>query len=315
MIHNRDKKEIIIDWCSFTIKGMTFSDILDAIKLDKLPFKPQKGNRGYQHKLNFCDQIAIQFGGREDMGVWVELNGEGCRTFEAESTMTWDDLFLWLYNTPSSHIARLDVACDDRDGCLDIDVLMESAQAGNYICRARKVRLVSSKNSRQADTANTIYFGGRQSGMIVRIYDEAAEQHVSGPWVRCEMELHNDSAGTFVELCCGDAVGNVYAGALNNYLRFVKPQADDANRSRWPTEVYWENFISSTERITLFTKKDDTYSLEKLEHQVVFQNGNAIAAYTEIFGWEELRNNIKNRTVRRNPKYDDLVTRYKLTHN
>lgn len=49
---------------------------------------------------------------RDDMGVWCEMSGQGCRTFESFSSRSWESLFSWIA-AQELKITRLDVAFDD----------------------------------------------------------------------------------------------------------------------------------------------------------------------------------------------------------
>ena len=83
---------VLYDWLSFTTKKHSPEEIVSALGLMSCPFEVVKGARGYRDRLYFSS-ISIHFNGRPDMGVWVEMSGQGCRTFETCSSIGWDKLF------------------------------------------------------------------------------------------------------------------------------------------------------------------------------------------------------------------------------
>ena len=113
---------ILYDWLSFT--APSWSDpylFVKLLGLENCSWETIKGARGYQDRLYF-NSISIHYNGRPDMGIWCEMSGQGCRTFETLSTLPnkWEALFPLLFEY-HLNITRLDVAYDDHVGILDID--------------------------------------------------------------------------------------------------------------------------------------------------------------------------------------------------
>ena len=75
---------VIYDWLSFTSKVHTPDQLIAALGLSHVPWTETKGARGYRDRKYFSC-ISIHYNGRADMGVWVEMSGQGCRTFESLS--------------------------------------------------------------------------------------------------------------------------------------------------------------------------------------------------------------------------------------
>ena len=122
-----EKENIVLyDWLSFTSKNHTPEQLIEALGLTHCPWQDTKGAHGYRDRKYFSC-ISVHYNGREDMGVWVELSGQGCRTFESLSAKSWDDLFQWI-TVQQLKITRLDVAFDDHTGVLDIDQIVEDTR-------------------------------------------------------------------------------------------------------------------------------------------------------------------------------------------
>lgn len=100
---------ILFDWFSFTTTKFSVDELISFTGLSNCDFVTSlKGARGYRRKYYF-DGINIHFDGREDMGVWFEMSGQGCRVFEEHSSLSWAQLFTFVLQH-GCHITRLDVA-------------------------------------------------------------------------------------------------------------------------------------------------------------------------------------------------------------
>lgn len=289
---------VLYDWLSFTSKTHTPDQIISALGLQDVPWIDTKGARGYRSRKYFS-AISIHFDGRDDMGVWCELSGQGCRAFESLSSVGWDKLFAWIQDN-GCKITRLDVAYDDHTGVLPIGEIAQATQCGMYVSRSNYWECVlSSKGS-------TVQIGSPQSKVVIRIYDKAAERGIPDEhWIRCEMQLRDDRALQFSMIPL--PIGAAYAGVLLNYLRYIEPADEDTNKWRWPMTDYWKNLVEDAEKISIYQAPGIEYNLERCKNYVVNQAGNAIDALIQIYGLEELQAMIDNRTTKPNPKYDALV--------
>ena len=61
----------------------------------------------------------------------MSLSGEGCKTFERESSIGWDVLGK-VATASDAHVTRLDLAYDDFNGSLDIRELKKLRDEGKY---------------------------------------------------------------------------------------------------------------------------------------------------------------------------------------
>ncbi len=303
MDSNINSNIVIYDWLSFTSKAHTPEQLIEALGLTECPFTEIKGAHGYRlRKYYSC--ISIHYDGRPDMGVWVEMSGQGCRTFETMSNLSWDQLFRFIFKN-GLHITRLDVAYDDHTGVLPLQRIADDVLEQRYVSRMNYWEVVRSSKG------TTVQIGSPQSKVLIRIYDKAMERGLDdgSHWVRCEMQLRDDRAAEFTKIAL--PIGEAFAGVLINYLRFVVPNEMDTNRSRWETVDYWDDFINDVERISIFTAPGMEYNEERCKHYVVNIAGNPIDACIQMFGITEFLNMIKNRKTARNPKYDLLVQQHR----
>lgn len=297
---------ILYDWLSFT--APSWSDpylFVKLLGLENCSWETIKGARGYQDRLYF-NSISIHYNGRPDMGIWCEMSGQGCRTFETLSTLPnkWEDLFPLLFEY-HLNITRLDVAYDDHVGILDIDQIALDTWHQEYVSKSDYWEVVTSAKGQ------TVQIGSPKSDVLIRIYDKARERHCPAGehWVRCELQLRRDRAVRFLELKL--PIGDAFRGVVMNYLRFVDPLPGDSNRWRWPMKYYWQNFLDDAHKISIYRAPGIDYNLDRLQKYVINQAGNAIAAYVDIKGEEQFMKDLAARDTKPNLKYDQLVAKYK----
>ena len=310
MNSNITENVVIYDWLSFTTKIHTPEEVIEALGLSHCPWSEITGARGYMDRKYFgC--ISIHYNGREDMGVWCEMSGQGCRAFETLSTLPgdkWQTLLSEIL-TQGMHITRLDVAYDDHTGTLDINEIIQDTRRKEYVSRSDYWEIVESSKGQ------TVQFGSPQSDTLIRIYDKARERNCPAGehWIRCELQLRRERAAAFVRL--PQAIGERYCGVVMNYLRFVEPMEGDTNRWRWPLKDYWADFLCNASAIRIYQAPGLEYNLERCQRYVMHQAGNAIDAYIQIVGVDYFLHELHHRPVMRNPKYDRLVTEYQALAN
>ena len=196
--------EALIDWLAFTVteyenKEATAEEvIMDILELDLGMFQLLNGRMGYRQQY-FYNNIRVYFDGREDMGFHVQISGEGVRYLEAKQDFKWKDFFYMLINWFGAKITRMDIALDDTEGIINLDLLEHKMKNGEAISRWRQGRpMVNYDLSTGEARGKTLYFGSRSSDMMCRFYDkrEQVKEHyeeqgkeLPGHWLRCEIEM------------------------------------------------------------------------------------------------------------------------------
>lgn len=302
MDSNIKENVVLYDWLSFTSKKHTPEELIEALGLSHCPWTEIKGARGYLDRKYFgC--ISIHYNGREDMGVWCELSGQGCRNFEDLTTLPgkWEDLFAFIHSN-DLHMTRLDVAFDDHTGILDIERIAQDTENQRYVSRMSWWEVVRSCKGISCQ------IGSPRSKVLVRIYDKAAERGFDDGrhWVRVELQLRDSRAEEFSKIPM--QIGEAFAGVLLNYLRFVEPDETDSNKSRWQMTDYWANLVGDIGRIRIFTVPGGEYNVEKCRHYVFDMAGNAIDAMLQICdNIDDFLTLVECRQCKPNPKYDLIV--------
>lgn len=303
-----DQQDIVLyDWLSFTTKDYSPEDLICAIGLSHVPWEIIKGAHGYRDRKYF-GSISVHYNGRDDMGVWLEMSGQGCRTFETMSNLSWADLFSFIERN-GCHMTRLDVAFDDHSGLFEMDEVKSDWDADNFVCRSRISDVQGRKDG--GVPAWSFYFGSMKSDVLIRIYDKAKERHCAEGthWNRIELQLRGDRATRFMKLNL--SIGEAFSGVLLNYLRFVVPTDTDDNKWRWPMTDYWLRVLEVVTPISIYATPGTEYNLDRAMNYVFNQAGNAINAVMEIMGVPDFIHRLKTRETASNPKYENLIRQYK----
>ncbi len=279
----------LIDWLSFTIQtdinGVGKSAVkgfLEKMGLDSLPFlEKETGRHGYNRSMSIQNYINIYYNevkfnqfAEENaekldrivkMGVHFEFSGQGCRILEQEKN--WMDWFKILDNM-NVRYSRLDIALDDFIGLLDFDVMEEKIKKGEVISLSRTRNIDSSLDFKKAEKLDnngnskgkTIYFGNRQSLMMIRFYDKKKEQEEKKLfcsydfWQRYEIVLKREKATDFInKLKTGVDFAELYLKVLAGLIRFVD-RGSDKNKARWKTSEFWSDFIEGSKGVKLESK-------------------------------------------------------------
>lgn len=307
------ENRIVYDWLSFTSKIHSPQSLIELMGFEGVTFETVSGLNGYRDRL-YYDGVSICYNGREDMGVFVNLSGHGCRAFERDGNGDYDIIFREIienWNEDSDkrqmNITRLDIAYDDFKGLLDLEAISRDVLAQNFVSRFHDWDLnVSSKGV-------SVSHGSRSSDTFIRIYDKKAESQANDVdhWVRCELQLRGNNALGFI--CIDDTVDNKYFGVLNNYLRYVSPNSDDSNKRRWVTATHWERFLDShIETISIFCKPADTYDISKLDNYVFGQCAAAVHTMIDVCGIDNFLSRVHKKvtTSKLNPHYRQIKNTY-----
>jgi len=301
---------IIYDWLSFTTKIHTVEQIKKIIGFAKLTFLEIYGYYGYSKRITYEGVSILYDGHSPNMGVLVEMSGQGCRAYETLGTGDWEPLFKLIICGKSENnmnITRLDIAYDDHEGLFDIQKLYNDTEAGNYISRTRNYEV------RKGNKGQTISHGSKKSSVYIRIYDKAKERgHTDNRhWIRLEIQLRDENALSFIK---NDIeIGSKFRGVVYSYLRYVTPNQADTNKRRWSDADYWQEFVQSSEKISIYEKPGIDYNELSLEDFVLRNAGNCINVFIKIYGIKNFLRalNVKDKYANYSQKLIRLIEKYK----
>lgn len=299
---------ILIDWLTVTIHDATVHEIQVLLGLDPADVSwtdTRVFRNGYPMQSTF-QHITIRWGAdqaeyytsdekrtaaqkvRHDMGICLDISGQGCRAYEEYGRGDW--LYLFSSLCASDHrinFTRLDLAYDDHIGVLDMARMRYDIEDRNYVTRAKQTDFIWSDDLKEDIHGLTLEIGSRKSPILIRIYDKAAERGFedhSVHWIRVELQLRDDRALVAVaKIIQHEDVGKVFSGIMHNYFTFRIPSGD-TNKSRWPIAPYWEVLIDDMEKISLWISPGEPYNFSKTERFLVEQYGQAIITAYRVHG-------------------------------
>ena len=293
------KCQVLVDWLTFSVKEQDPAKVIrEYLGLDPELFQDAGyGLLGYNRVLRFSD-ICVCYEPREndffrDMGVCVSMSGNGCRTFETMSKLTqagqdsvFPTLFQLLAADETANVSRLDIACDDREGFLNMEEIVEKVQANEINSRMTKRSVIVSFDGTQR-SGSTIYLGAPSSDFRVRIYDKALEEGVDGHWIRVELVMRHKNAAAFVEqMNSAPSVGKLAAQVVNDKFSFI--ERDDSNITRCTVCGWWRSFVDELESVRLVARCVVQHSVERIENWIESQVGPSLAVILNTLGWPHL---------------------------
>lgn len=297
----------VIDWLTVTFKDISASVVQLMLGLSSESWTTmQTFKNGYPvdtffgnihiwwgaddpqyYKDGFNEQgqwITAEMKARTDMGVCLNLSGQGCRTFEEHSTVGWMSLFE-LIEKYHGNITRLDIAYDDHMGVIDIYRFACDIKERNYRSKSKHADVLWSDDQENDIQGLSVYVGAKSSDVLIRVYDKAAERgYKDRHWIRVELQLRHDRASAAMDqILQHESIGSVSSGVLRNYLTVCVPSGD-SNKSRWPVAYYWERIIGQMETIRLWAAPGEPYNFHKAEDQMVKQYCQFLLTFKEIHG-------------------------------
>lgn len=274
--------EISVDWMSFTFtKFVSTLQAISFLGLKSDMFQHMaKGANGYKQMMR-CNAygISILYDGNDGMGIHVNVTGIGVSVvlLTFKETLAVDTPFGPGYNCWEENLfatfclklsevgkfTRLDVAVDDYGAkYYSPQDVFHKFQHDCVVTKFRNCTRNDKYNMPNSCCGYTVYFGSRQSEIMLRIYDKKLEQNnkmdlnsqLIEEWTRWELELKDDRANQFaLEFGKADVFGKSVMGVLSYYFRIIVN--DNANKSRCSVDPTWAEFTQGIDKLRLAIKK------------------------------------------------------------
>lgn len=273
---------ILVDYLTLSIRQIELSDLLTVLHLENVNM--ESGYSRWLGRKLYFGGISIHFGEY----IILEMSGHGCRFLESlyDNKLDWIDFIEQFLSLEGSHLARLDIACDDRpeageQGILSFPTIFRHVMQRRYISLSRYAVYT-------AGSEESIYFGSPKSDRRLRIYNKAVERGIPDEhWIRAEFQLRNEAALSFymraLEL---HSIGQAYQGMLYDYLRFTREVNEDGNtnHTRMTVTRWWRTFCGNAKKIKGFYVGGLDYNLESLERYLGNQVSSSIKTYLAANG-------------------------------
>ena len=298
---------VLIDYVTVSFKIHCIEYLLNKLGLDKDKMESIRSFFGYTYCLYYAgvqihyleedysdiDRVIVGSGDlipRRITSVILNISGKGCRTIESLNPgFDWFEFFCQFNSmimNKDAHFARLDLACDDTDGILDIKQILRYTERYQFVCKSKCDPMVVRMREEAA------YFGSPKSDRRLRIYNKALEQGIDAHWIRCEMQLRNDNATSlYLNYMNGyrGRVGAMAAAELNGYLRFFEvPKGMTAiemkatqHYSRFKSARWWQKFVATVDKLTQLHLPGNAYTYEVL-CRYIRQTHSSVKTYLEL---------------------------------
>lgn len=172
---------LLIDYLSIRFQTTDVKAVMRKILGMKVEyfFHFDYGYYGYKEHYAYGD-IKVFASDNENMGVFLEMKGAGCRNLEHVLQAQDRDWYAFLHRCIECGgvIKRFDLAVNDMSGLLDISALYEKYNNGEVDGHARKYRGVHSGklSGNNRDKGKTLYIGSQDSPLYFCLYEKDKEQ-------------------------------------------------------------------------------------------------------------------------------------------
>lgn len=237
----------------------------------------------YTESYCFSDIFVFSNPENLDMGVMIELRGQGCREYELvleEQEETWTTFFWRLYQSDifgegliiDTKITRIDLALDEHLSLLypnyDLFELKEKVEQGLVDTTFRNFDFTGGivvKSGQRLNKGLSLYFGSRQSPFYLNFYQKdyelAKKEEISvemarqkyGIKNRYEIRLADEKAYLFVEylLSTGETIEWIVKELIDTA---IKVYDCDSNGLRTHYSQNWRMVIESMQELRLTMK-------------------------------------------------------------
>lgn len=296
-ISKDDNKQLTasIDYLRVRFRTCQFQRIINEVMgLGNKPFISEVYSRyGYTGFESF-NHINLYYAVDDDQqGTLIEMTGQGCREFEwyliNEQKRSWTDFFKKCYEFSSSfedkhfdrkdfvRFTRIDIALDEHYseiGNYDLGRLNEKKEAGLISRKAKKYRFIDGESNKKSD-GKTIYFGTRQSDVMLSFYEKDYEQcaklklelstyhKLYGLKNRYEIRLNGDASNKFIfdHIHKKTDIGLEAIKVLNYQL-----QVFEMKDSRRVLDIEWYSIFGVTD-VVKFEMKPRYFPIGEKEYQ------------------------------------------------
>lgn len=248
----------IVDYLS----GVCQTKIIEEVLLYAQTLSPAWANASGAHGYKaswVAPGFRLYYDGGPGMGCYLQASGEGCAIIAALPDFDGWATFMRDFMEYGFRPSRVDLAFDDREGCLDMAEMGRKLVASECTTRYRTVSPQTTYESGEI-IRDAIYLGTMASDSSVCIYDKRLERIAAGDsdpghWVRVEIRYKGKQAESVASWIIGNG-GLVGAdGLLGAGIEFREPSSE-ANKARWEISSFWQEFRRNSERVCRNVQKE-----------------------------------------------------------
>lgn len=255
------QNQVVLDWLTCTFP---YDEVLMAYiegEFGGMTIR-ERGMMGYTHSASILDKGSFCWSpSRKDQRMCLVLPASALALLDIPAM----ELIEWCADHNGT-FTRLDLAVDDFEGILDLDIIREHLQKGWLSTRWRIYRPEGTMDigSDSTEGETTIYIGSRASESFTRVYDKVVEMEAKGMdpktnhWVRFELETKGKRADALArQVLEAEKSGGYILDYINGLIEFKEPNDSDSNKWRWETAQWWTDFIKTVDKTRLSLPKPE----------------------------------------------------------
>ncbi len=270
-----------LDYLSFTLKdALSPVEIFQAFNLKFLELG--YGRFGYRNcAIAESGGITVYWDGfKEDMGVHVQVSGQGCRLVEAlenfPSWRTW--IASWLES--GAKFTRLDLAIDDEEATVDFETVHQAVANRTAVMRSKCTRYILDDS--KGTSYRTLYVGRRTSDTMMRCYDKGMQSGQGRSWLRFEFEYKGERADAVAHLLAYHG-WDTATGVCRSFIEFKDETHLTTDKTRQRAAAWWEQLVNASKH-TLHLSRETHANLLKAYGWLKRQASSIIAVLLEHEG-------------------------------
>lgn len=226
----------------------------------------KRGRNGYTDLYNYKN-INVWTTTNAQMGIHVEISGQGCRDLEDLHI----NIFTFIKKVESNYrvkYSRIDLSIDDFTNKY-YDLKKIHYYLKNKLI-STKLRTFYNTTSGIVDSydllGHTLQFGSKGGLIHITFYDKLKERRANNyivddnikVWTRTEVRFRNEKAKDVIQhIIERQEINSIIKGVLKHYIRFLykSPDCKDSNKSRLETVSWWNDFLDNVEDLQLMNPK------------------------------------------------------------
>lgn len=272
-----------VDWLSFTIPK-TDQNLVDVAIFGNPQVNLKSWNSYDTAYFSNSGVLIAHHSQKPELKIFISLSSKALYS----QNLTIEEIIKFGVERKGK-FTRIDLAQDDYDKILNIDLIYDKIKKSELVTRFRNYsvyegEIYSSIESGKIGSnvsGKTIYLGNlKNSNTIVRIYDKGAKERTNYHWIRVEYQFRHEAADQYcnkhilVDPDTGEITkkGNIsyllefekrnFAAIANYYVQFLDPTKGKKghllHKRHWNKSKFWTDFLGSQEKESIGLPKYQT---------------------------------------------------------
>lgn len=257
-----DKKKSFISTTEIDYRVYLLFRDLFGLYSDKITHE-RRGRNGYTDLYNYKN-INVWTTTNAQMGIHVEISGQGCRDLEDLHI----NIFSFIKKIESNYrvkYSRIDLSIDDFTNKY-YDLKKIQYYLKNKLI-STKLRTFYNTTSGIVDSydllGHTLQFGSKGGLIHITFYDKLKERRANNyivddnikVWTRTEVRFRNEKAKDVIQhIIERQEINSIIKGVLKHYIRFLLP-GNYKEKNKLKTVSWWNDFLDNVEDLQLMNPK------------------------------------------------------------